>query len=102
MIDPMHDKVATRATRGWAELLVPFDGSLGAEKVLHRACRTVRRDDDGLAVLCVVKLPADDENAWGDASLDSTAMAALAHAQTICREEGVIGVFKLNYARDLA
>ena len=28
-------------------------------------------------------------------------MAALARAQVICREEGVVGVFKLNYARNL-
>jgi nucleotide-binding universal stress UspA family protein len=102
MIDRMPDKGATQAARGWAELLVPFDGSLGAEKVLRRACRTARRDDDGLAVLCVVKLPVDDETVWGDSSLDRTAMAALARAQMLCREEGVVGIFKLNYARDLA
>jgi nucleotide-binding universal stress UspA family protein len=102
MIDLVPDQGATGSARDWAELLVPFDGSLGAEKVLRRACRTARRDDDGLAVLCVVKLPADDEAAWGDSGLDHTAMAALARAQMICREEGVVGVFKLNYARDLA
>ena len=85
----------------WTELLVPFDGSRGAEKVLRRACRTARRDDDGLTVLCVVKLPTDDETAWGDPTLDATAMSALARAQVICREEGVVGVFKLTYARDL-
>jgi nucleotide-binding universal stress UspA family protein len=82
------------------ELLVPFDGSLGAEKVLRRACRAARRDNNGLAVLCLVRLPFD-EAAWGDPELDRTAMAALARAQVICREEGVVGVFKLNYARDM-
>ena len=102
MIDLTDDTVTNRAAGGWAELLVPFDGSLGAERVLRRACRTARRDDDGLVVLCVVKLPADDEAAWDDPELDSTAMAALARAQMICREEGVVGVFKLNYARNLA
>jgi nucleotide-binding universal stress UspA family protein len=100
MIDQMRDKVTGRPSDSWAELLVPFDGSLGAEKVLRRACRAARRDDDGLAVLCVVKLPLDHEAAWGDPSLDRTAMAALARAQMICREEGVVGVFKLNYARN--
>jgi hypothetical protein len=50
----------------------------------------------------MVKLPPRDEAAWGDPNLDSTAMASLARAQMICREEGVVGVFKLNYARNLA
>jgi nucleotide-binding universal stress UspA family protein len=102
MIDQTDEQVYDGMADGWAELLVPFDGSLGAEKVLRRACRTARRDDDGLAVLCVVKLPVDDETAWGDPSLDHTAMAALARAQVICRDEGAVGVFKLNYARNLA
>ncbi len=35
------------------------------------------------------------------ADFDGTPMSALA-AQAICREEGVVGVFKLNYAHDLA
>ena len=52
---------ATMGTVGdWAELLVPFDGSRGAEKVLRRACRAARRDDAGLAVYVV----AADEEAW--------------------------------------
>jgi nucleotide-binding universal stress UspA family protein len=85
----------------WPELLVPFDGSLGAEKVLRRACRAARRDGVSLAVLCVAMLPADDEDAWTDPGLDTTAMIALARAQKVCREEGVVGVFKLNHARDL-
>jgi nucleotide-binding universal stress UspA family protein len=29
-------------------------------------------------------------------------MVALARAQAVCREEGVVAVFKLEYARDLA
>jgi nucleotide-binding universal stress UspA family protein len=102
MIDQKHKPAAEGLADDWTELLVPFDGSRGAEKVLRRACRMARRDDDGLAVLCMVKLPPDDEAAWGDPVLDETAMAALAHAQQLCREEGVVGVFKLNYARDLA
>lgn len=90
-----------RSTQDWPELLVPFDGSQGAEKVLRRACRTARRDGVSLAVLCVVMMPPDDEEAWGDPDLDTTAMFALTRAQTVCREEGVVGVFKLNHARDL-
>src|SRR5688572_12582340 len=102
MIDQTLDRVNNGSAGGWRELLVPFDGSWGAEKVLRRACWTARRDNDGLAVLCMVKLPPHDEAAWGDPNLDSTAMASLARAQMICREEGVVGVFKLNYARNLA
>ena len=101
MIDQVDVTMAEGAARGWRELLVPFDGSWGAEKVLRRACLAARRDDDGLAILCMVKLPRD-EAAWGDPDLDRTAMASLARAQQICREEGIVGVFKLNYARDLA
>jgi nucleotide-binding universal stress UspA family protein len=86
----------------WPELLVPFDGSHGAEKVLRRACRTARRDGVDLAVLWVVTTPPDDEEAWRVPNLDSTAMVALARAQVVCREEGVVAVFKLEYARDLA
>ena len=101
-IPQKHDRASRRLGARWTELLVPFDGSLGAEKVLRRACRTARRDDDGLAVLCVVKLPVDNAAVWDDPDLDRTAMAALAHAQMICREEGAVGAFKLPYARDLA
>ena len=101
-IDQTLETVTQGATRDWRELLVPFDGSWGAEKALRRACWTARRDSDGLAVLCMVKLPPHDLAAWNDPDLDRTAMASLARAQLICREEGVVGVFKLNYARSLA
>lgn len=86
----------------WPELLVPFDGSRGAEKVLRRACRAARRDAAQLTVLCMVKLTTDDEEAWSDPNLDATALLALTHAQRICRDEGVVAVFELNHARDLA
>lgn len=100
MIDQMRDNGTGTPSCSWVDLLVPFDGSLGAERVLRRACRAARRDDDGLAVLCVAKLPPDKEADQGDPSLDHTAMSALARAQLICREEGVVGAFKLNYARN--
>ena len=102
MSSQVRDGVTGRPAREWPDLLVPFDGSRGAEKVLRHACRTARRDQVGLAVLCVVMMPPDDEQAWSDPDLDTTAMGALARAQMICREEGVAGVFKLNYARNLA
>ncbi len=102
----MRERTNERLTAGtagdWAELLVPFDGSRGAEKVLRRACRAARRDDAGLAVLCLVQLPPDEDSAWDDPQIDRTPMAALARAQVVCREDGVVGVFKLSYARDLA
>ena len=84
------------------QLLVPYDGSRGAEKVLRRACRAARRDGADLTVLCVVKMPPDDEEAWGDPDLDVTALVALTAAQRICLQEGVTAVFELNHARNLA
>jgi nucleotide-binding universal stress UspA family protein len=96
------ERLPTRTTRDSPELLVPFDGSGGAEKVLRRACRASRREGDRLTVLCLVKMPPDDEEAWGDPHLDDTAMASLVRAQAICDQEGVVGVFKLNHRRNLA
>src|SRR6266536_5893887 len=90
-----------RSLREWPEMLVPFDGSRGAEKVLRRACRTARRDGDRLSVLCVAKLPPDDDE-FGDPDVEFAAMVALTGAQEICREEGTIAIFKRNHARDLA
>ena len=100
----MTPDVVTNAktVQKWPELLVPFDGSHGAEKVLRRACRAVRRDAAKLTVLCMVKLTTDDEEAWGDPNLDVTALLALTRAQAICREEGVVAVFELSHARNLA
>lgn len=98
----MSDQMPNRTITESPELLVPFDGSAGAEKVLRRACQTALRDGDRLAVLCVVKMPPDDEEAWGDPHLDDTALAALVRAQQICREEGIVGLFKLNHRRNLA
>lgn len=94
--------MSDRSKREWPEFLVPFDGSHGAEKALRIACRAARRDGDRLTVLCVVKLPPDDEAAWGNPDLDNTALLALARAQQICHEEGVVAVFELSHARNLA
>lgn len=91
-----------QTTQPWPELLVPFDGSRGAAKVLRRACRAARRDGVNLTVLCMVKLATDDEEEWGNPDLDATALLALTRAQLICREEGVVAVFELNHARNLA
>jgi nucleotide-binding universal stress UspA family protein len=91
-----------RSMHDWPEILVPFDGSSGAEKVLRRACRAARRDAARLTVLCLAMLPTDDETAWSDPDLDVTALRALTAAQVICREEGAIGVFQLSHGRSLA
>jgi nucleotide-binding universal stress UspA family protein len=91
-----------KTVQTWPELLVPFDGSHGAEKVLRRACRAARRDGAELTVLCMVQMATDDEEAWGDPDLDATALLALTRAQAICREEGVVAVFELNHGRNLA
>jgi nucleotide-binding universal stress UspA family protein len=98
----MPEQMIGRMTKDAPQLLVPFDGSAGAEKVLRRACQAAQRDGDRLAVLCVVKMTPDDEDAWGDPNLDDTALAALVRAQVICREAGIVGVFNLNHRRNLA
>ena len=83
------------------ELLVPFDGSRAAERVLRLACRAARRDGDSLYVLCVALLPADDQ-AESAPDLEATVLGALVWAQQLCREEGALGTFRLSYARNLA
>lgn len=98
----MEDQTNQKTIQQWPELLVPFDGSNGAEKVLRRACRAARRDGARLTVLCMVKMATDDPEAWGNPDLDLTALLALTRAQAICREEGVVAVFELNHARNLA
>lgn len=98
----MREQRSAQTTGGLTELLVPFDGSRGAEKALRRACQAALREGNRLTVLCVVKMPPDDEEAWGDPNLDDTALAALVRAQQICREERLVAVFKLNHGRNLA
>jgi len=94
--------MSDRVVRIWPELLVPFDASRGAEKVLRRACRAALQDGDRLTVLCVAKLPPDSyDGDAGDPEVEFDAMLALTRAQQICREEGTIAVFKLSHSRNL-
>jgi len=83
------------------DLLVPFDGSRAAAHVLRKACRTARRDGDRLLVLCVAMLPSGDEG-YPNFDIDAAVMRALIGAQIICRDEGIVGIFKLSYAHSLA
>jgi nucleotide-binding universal stress UspA family protein len=83
------------------EMLVPFDGSQAAERVLRSACQTARRDGGSLYVLCVALLPAD-ETAEPSDIVETTVLHALLRAQQVCAEEGVACMFKLSYARNLA
>ena len=84
------------------EMLVPFDGSVAAERLLRRACRVSRAEGAALTVLCVVALPAGMAPDEAPPELDDTVLRALARAQEICREEGVAATFELNHARNLA
>lgn len=98
----MRDATSRDATtRDAPDLLVPFDGSPAAERVLRTACRTARRDAAALTVLCVAMLPADDVDVPAP-DVEATVLNALVRAQAICREEGVVGVFELNHAHNLA
>jgi len=94
--------MADPVVRLWPDLLVPFDASRGAEKVLRRACRVARREGDRLTVLCVAKLPPDCYDEVGDPEVEFDAMLALTRAQQICQEEGIIAAFNLSHSRDLA
>lgn len=84
-------------------MLVPFDGSAGAERVLRQACRAARAEEAELTVLCVVALPADGTRVLRRAlsELEDSVMGALARAQEVCREEGVVAILELSYAHDL-
>ena len=84
------------------EMLVPFDGSAAAERLVRRACRAARDEDARLTVLCVVALPAAEQAQAVATELDDTVMEALARAQEICREEGVAAFFEYSHARNLA
>jgi nucleotide-binding universal stress UspA family protein len=83
-------------------MLVPFDGSAAAERVLRAACQGAKADQAPLVVLCVVPIPAG--RAADEVPLDASAgvMAALIRAMDICRDEGVTATFEETYATNLA
>ena len=66
MIDQKRDTVTRAATSGWAELLVPFDGSLGPRRCCAAPAERRVATTMAWSVLCLVRLPLDDEAAWGD------------------------------------
>lgn len=84
------------------ELLVPFDGTVTAERLLRHACRVAGADDARLTVLCVVALPADAPPDAVVPELEAGVMRALVRAQQVCREEGAVAVFEYTHARNLA
>lgn len=90
----------TRAERPW--MLVPFDGTPAAERVLRAACQGAKADRTPLVVLCVVPIPAD--RAADEVPMDATAavMMALVRAMDVCREEGITATFEETFARNLA
>ena len=83
-------------------MLVPFDGSAAAERVLRRACRAAQPDGATLTVLCVVKIPSGLSPDELPSSSDDTVLQALVQAQEVCRDEGVVASFELSHARSLA
>jgi nucleotide-binding universal stress UspA family protein len=83
-------------------MLVPFDGSEAAERVLRVACRASLAEHAPLVVLCVVPIPAGRAADETSPDLQTRVMGALVRAQRICREEGVTAMFEETYALDLA
>lgn len=83
-------------------MLVPFDGSAAAERVLRAACQASKEDDAPLVVLCVVPVPAGLAPDETPPDVEERVMRALVRATDVCHEEGVIAVFHQTYATDLA
>ena len=92
--------MATRVDR--ARMLVPFDGSPAAERVLRAACRGAQADQVPLVVLCVVPIPANRSADKVPLDATRTVMAALIRAMDVCREEGITATFEETYATNLA
>lgn len=90
------------AQRDRLSMLVPFDGSAAAERVLRTAARAAKEDDTSLLVLAVVPVPAGRSADELPIEASALTMRALVKAQAICREEKVNAVFEETYARDLA
>jgi nucleotide-binding universal stress UspA family protein len=83
-------------------MLVPFDGSAAAERVLRAACQAARREQTPLVVLGVVPIPAGRAADELPLSAADEVTRALLQAEQICRQEGVVAVFQETYATDLA
>jgi nucleotide-binding universal stress UspA family protein len=83
-------------------LLVPFDGTAAAERVLRAACQGAKDDDAPLVVLCVVPVPVGHAAEETPPDVQTSVMRALVQAMDVCREEGVIAPFHETYAMDLA
>ena len=83
-------------------MLVPFDGSVDAERTLCAACVASRADNAPLVVLCVVPIPAGRSADELPINAAEQVLLALVRAQDICRLEGVSATFEQTYARDLA
>jgi nucleotide-binding universal stress UspA family protein len=84
------------------QVLVPFDGSPAAERLLRAACQASLREWAPLVVLCMVPIPAGRAADETPSNVQLAVMRALVQAQAICREEGVIALFRETYATDLA
>jgi CheY-like chemotaxis protein len=85
-----------------AKLLVPFDGSEAAERVLRTACHASLEERVPLVVLCVVPIPAGRAAEETPSNLRMAVMQALVQAGEICHEEGAVATFRETYATNLA
>jgi nucleotide-binding universal stress UspA family protein len=84
------------------KMLVPFDGTLAAERVLRAACQGAGAEHAPLVVLCVVPIPAGRAADETPPDAEAGVVRALLTAQEICREEGIVAVFRETYASNLA
>lgn len=83
-------------------MLVPFDGSPAAERLLRAACQASLRDYAPLVVLCMVPIPAGRAADETPPNAAVGVMRAMVRAQDICRREGIIAFFRETFATDLA
>jgi K+-sensing histidine kinase KdpD len=88
--------------RNRAQVLVPFDGSPAAERLLRAACGAAQRERTPLVVLCMVPILVGRAADETPTNTQAAVMRALVAAQDICRQEGVVAVFRETYATDFA
>ena len=83
-------------------ILVPFDGTVAAQRVLRTVSRAALDEHAPLVVLCVIAVPAG--RAADETSLDAEAGSyrALLQAREICSQEGVVATYRETYAPDVA